>query len=148
MIVGAYLPDVAYRWLYQELPLVLVYAYSLHFLAEAVGPVRAGLYQATPRLEEASRSLGYSQLATFVRVTLPLLRSGLVVAMALVFLSAMKELPLTFLLSPLGFDTLATNIWSHTREAMYAEAAPFALLIMLVSAGFVAVLLSQERQEG
>lgn len=131
--------------LYQTLP-VLVYAFALHFLAEAVGPIRASLFHATPRLEEAARSLGRGRLAVFWRVTLPLIRSGLLVGVALVFLSAMKELPLTFLLSPVGFEPLATNIWSYTHEAMYAEAAPFALAILVLSAGFVALLLWQEKE--
>ncbi|MFW6058982.1 MAG: ABC transporter permease [Phycisphaeraceae bacterium] len=129
-------------WLYQTL-FVLIYALSLHFLAEAVGPVRASLYHATPRLEEAARALGRGRLVVFVRVTLPLIRSGLMVSLALVFLSAMKELPLTVLLSPPGFDPLSLRIWSYTEEIAYARAAPFALMILVVSLGFVAVLLWQ-----
>lgn len=131
-------------WLYQTL-FVLIYAFSLHFLAEAVGPVRASLYHATPRLEEAARALGRGRLIVFMRVTLPLIRSGLMVSLALVFLSAMKELPLTVLLSPPGFDPLSLRIWSYTEEVAYARAAPFALMILVVSIGFVAVLLWQGR---
>ena len=44
-------------------------------------------------------------------MTVPLTRSGLLAGAALVFLSAMKELPATLLLRPIGFDTLATEIW-------------------------------------
>lgn len=142
--VDAWLVDAGQTLLYQSLA-VLVYAYSLHFLAEAVGPIRAGLFHATPKVEEASRSLGVGPLRTFWRVTLPLLRPGLTVAVALVFLSAMKELPLTILLAPLGFQTLSLNIWSYTSEAMYAEAAPFALGILLISMVFVGVLMFGER---
>lgn len=126
---------------------VLVYAYALHFLAEAVGPVRSSLYVATPRLEEAARSLGHGGLSTLWRVTLPLLRPGLIVALALVFLSVMKELPLALLLSPLGFETLATRVWSYTNEVMFAEAAPFALAIVLFSALFVGLLLMKGHGE-
>jgi iron(III) transport system permease protein len=56
----------------------------------------------------------------------------------------MKELSITFLLSPIGFDTLALNVWSYTGEAMFAEAAPFALLILLFSSLFVGFLFSKE----
>lgn len=145
LVATVNLPGALYDWMYQSLP-VLIYAYSLHFLAEAVGPIRASLFQATPRLEEASRSLGHGQVRTFFRVTLPLLRSGLGVSLALVFLSAMKELPLTFLLSPLGFQTLAKNIWLYTADGAYAEAAPFAGVILVLSAAFVGVLLLNERK--
>nr|WP_286670447.1 iron ABC transporter permease [Fodinibius salsisoli] len=129
--------------LYQTL-LLLIIAYSLHFLAEAIGPVRSALYQAPPELEEAAQSLGYSSIKSFFKVTLPLLRGGMVAATSLVFLSAMKELSITFLLSPIGFDTLALKVWSYTGEAMFAEAAPFALAIMLFSSLFVGFVFSKE----
>lgn len=130
-------------WLYQSLVL-LVIAYSLHFLAEAVGPVRSALYQVPPQLEEAGRSLGGTALTTFLKVTLPLLKGGIIASAALVFLSAMKELSITFLLSPIGFDTLALGVWSYTNEAMFAEAAPYALAILLFSSGFVGFLFARE----
>jgi iron(III) transport system permease protein len=132
--------------LYQSLFLLIV-AYSLHFLAEGIGPVRSALYQAPPQYEEAARSLGYSSIKSFFKVTLPLLRSGMIASAALVFLSAMKELPITFLLSPIGFDTLALRVWSYTEEAMFAEAAPFALIILLFSSLFVGFLFSKEWTE-
>lgn len=120
-------------WLYQTAGL-LVFAYTVHFLAQAIGPVRAGLHVATPRIEEAARSLGLGPLATFRRVTFPILRPGLAAAAVLVFLSCVKELPLTFILAPLNFETLSLNVYGYTTEAMFAEAAPYALAIVLVSA--------------
>jgi iron(III) transport system permease protein len=129
--------------IYQTLAL-LVFAYTLHFLAEAIGPVRAALYQLSPNVEEAARSLGYSPLRAFATTTLPLLRTGIVVSVAFVFLSALKELPLTILLSPPGFETLSTNVWGFANEAMFARAAPYALAIVAVSAIFVGILLKRE----
>ena len=131
--------------LYQTLALLII-AYALHFLAEAIGPIRTALYQAPPRLEEAARSLGRTPLQAFFAATFPLLRKGLLVSVALVFLSAMKELPLTFLLSPVGFDALALTVWSYANEALFAGAAPFALAIMAVSAAFVGLLLIREKR--
>lgn len=132
-------------FLYQTLAL-LILAYVLHFLAEAIGPIRSALYQASPRVEEAARALGCSPLTAFARATLPLLWRGVVASTALVFLSSLKELPLTFLLAPVGFDTLAMRVWGYTSEAMYAEAAPYALLIAIFSGVFVGLLLSQEKK--
>lgn len=132
-------------FLYQSLPL-MIYAYVLHFLAEAIGPVRTSFQQINPRLEEAARTLGRSRAGAFYRVTLPLLRPGLAASAALVFLSAMKELPLSVLLRPAGYDTLAFNLWDLTAEGLYAEAAPFALVILALSACFVAVLLATDKQ--
>ncbi|PEN14181.1 iron ABC transporter permease [Longibacter salinarum] len=129
---------------YQTLAL-LVFAYALHFMAEAIGPIRSALYQAPPNLEEAARSLGRTPAQAFFSVTVPLLRRGLLVSVAFVFLSAMKELPITFLLSPPGFESLAMKTWSAANEAMFDSAAPYALAIMFFSAAFVGLLLVQEK---
>ena len=132
-------------FIYKTLP-VLIYACTLHFLAEAIGPVRSSLYQASPHLEEAARSLGYSPIQAFFRALFPTLMRGMLTATALVFLATMKELPLTFLLSPAGYETLALNVWSYTTEAMFAEAAPYALAILAFSGIFVGVLIRHEAQ--
>ncbi len=129
-------------FLYQTLAL-LVLAYGIHFLAEALGPVRSALYQAPARLEEAARGLGLSPLRAFSRATLPLLGRGLTVSVAFVFLSAFKELPITFLLSPLGFNTLAMGVWSASSEALYSVAAPYALVLIAFSALLVGLLLRE-----
>ena len=126
-------------WLYQTAAL-LVIVYAIHFLAQALGPIRTSLYLATPRVEEASRSLGQGAFETIRKVTFPLLRPGLLGAGAIVFLSCIKELPLTFLLSPLNFQTLALRVYSYTSEAMFAEAAPHAVTIVVLSALLIGVL--------
>ncbi|CAN5502760.1 iron ABC transporter permease [soil metagenome] len=132
-------------FLYQTLTLLIV-AYALHFMAEAIGPIRSALYQAPQRLESAARSLGRSPFAAFFAVTFPLLRRGLVVSIALVFLSALKELPITFLLSPLGFQSLSMGVWSATREAMFGAAAPYAIALIVASALLVGLLLLREER--
>ncbi len=123
---------------------VLVIAYALHFLAESIGPIRSAFYQTPEHLEDAARSLGSGPIRLFVRVIFPLVRRGTVVGVAFVFLSAMKELPMMVLLSPPGFPTLATETWGYAEEAMFAEAAPFALTIILFSACFVWLLLRDQ----
>ena len=132
-------------FIYKTLP-VLIYACTLHFLAEAIGPVRSSLYQTSPHLEEAARSLGYPPLQAFLRTLLPILLRGMLTATAFVFLATMKELPFTFLLSPPGYETLALNVWSYTSEAMFAEAAPYALAILIFSGIFVGLLIRHEGQ--
>ena len=128
----------------RETILVLICACVLHFLAEAIGPVRSTLYQASPYLEEAARSLGCSPFQAFFRTLFPLLIRGMLTATALVFLATMRELPLTLLLRPPEYETLAVNVWDYTGEAMFAQAAPYAFLILLFSALFVGFLIRKE----
>ena len=129
--------------LYQTIAM-LVFGYTVRFLPQGLGTLRTGLLQISPRLEEASRSLGHSKRWTFWRVTLPLLRPGIWAGAALVFLTTMKELPVTLLLAPTGFTTLAISIWSATSEAFYARASAPALLLVGVSALSIFVVLRQE----
>jgi iron(III) transport system permease protein len=138
-VAAGYLP-----WIYQTLPLLLV-AYLIRFVPEAVGVTRASLLQVSPRLEEVARTLGRSPGSVLRQVTLPIIRPGLVAGGALVFLTAMKELPTTILLAPTGFDTLAVRIWSATSEGFFARAAPPALLMVLVAAASLWLVLRQER---
>ncbi|MCS7051281.1 MAG: iron ABC transporter permease, partial [Thermomicrobium sp.] len=106
-------------WLYQTLPLLLI-GYALRFLPEAVGLVRAVLAQQSPRLEEAARTLGLRPWHVWLRVQFPLTLPGLVSAVLLVFLTTVKELPVTLLLSPIEFTTLATTVWNATTDAYWS----------------------------
>lgn len=133
------------RPLYQTLPMLLM-AYVVLFLPQAVGSGRSSLLQVSPRLEEAGRSLGKKPSQVFQRVTLPLVRPGLLAAGALVFLTAMKELPTTLILSPIGFSTLAVQVWSNISEAFFARAAaPTLLLILLSSVPLALFMLRDEK---
>lgn len=131
-------------WLYQSLALML-FAYILHFLPQALGPVQAPLLQLNPSLLDAARTLGHGWTSVFRRVLLPLTAPGLWAGGLLVFLTCMKELPITLMLSPPGFDTLATEIWSLTTEAYFARAALPALLLLILSAAPIMMLVAWER---
>jgi iron(III) transport system permease protein len=124
---------------YQTLA-ILVFAYVVRFLPQALAATGAALRTVDPRMEEAARGLGHGPASVLARVTAPMIRPGLAAGAALVFLSAMKELPATLLLRPIGFDTLATEIWTATSVAAYSEAAPPALLLVGASAPLVYVL--------
>lgn len=133
----------AMPWAYQSLGLLII-AYALSFLALAVGPVRSALLQSGARAEEAARSLGYGPVAVFLRITLPTLRRPIIAGALLVFIMAVKELPITFLLAPTGYTTLATRVFAHTSEGMLYEAAPYAALIVVFSSLFVGLIMRYE----
>ena len=119
-------------FVYQTFFLLLA-AYVVRFLPQAYGNVRTALLQVPTSLEEASRSLGHSWYATLRAVTLPLVRGGATAGGTLVFVTTLKELPITLLLGPIGFKTLATEVWSATAEGFFAQAAPVILVLLAVS---------------
>ena len=121
--------------IYRYPPLfLLVFGYVMLFLPAALNPLRTSLLQVSPRLEEVARSLGKRPLTVMATITIPLLWPSLIAASALVFLLTMKELPVTLILSPPGFTTLATSIWSAASEAFFARAAVASLLLILATA--------------
>jgi iron(III) transport system permease protein len=126
-------------FVYQTLAL-LVLAYVVRFFPQALAGVSSSLRAVNPRVEEAARGLGRGPWSVLATVTLPLVRPGLLAGAALVFLSAMKELPATLLLRPIGYDTLATEIWKFTSLGSYSRAAPPALLLLVLSAPLVYLL--------
>lgn len=132
--------------LYQTLVL-LVAAYVVRFLPQALGSARASLLQVDPGLEEAARSLGRAPAQVVVTVTVPLIRPGILAGLAMVFLTTMKELPATLLLSPIGFKTLATTTWTATSEGFFAEGAAPAVLLVLISGVSMAFLDRADRSQ-
>lgn len=118
---------------YQTLPL-LVFAYVVHFGAQALRTSQVAVAGIPPALEEAARSLGAGRRRRWLRVELPLATPALLAGAGLVLLSTMKELPVTLLLAPPGFQTLATKIWVSTEDAFLAEASAAALVLIALSA--------------
>ena len=118
--------------LYQTIAL-LVFAMTIHYLPLAIGPTASSLVQLSPRIEEAARGMGRGPAEVFRTITIPLARGGMMAGAALVFLHAMKELTVTLILAPIGFSTLATDIWTQTTYGFYEASAIPALVLLAVS---------------
>jgi iron(III) transport system permease protein len=123
---------------------LLVFAYVVRFLPQAVGSLRASFLRVDPALPEAARTLGRTPVGAFRAVTLPLVAPGLLGGAALVFLTTMKELPATLLLRPSGFKTLVVHIWTAYAAGYFGQAAVPALILLGVSGLSMLVILSQE----
>ncbi|SDZ24231.1 iron(III) transport system permease protein [Jannaschia faecimaris] len=117
----------------------LVFAYVVRFFAIGQGAADAALTRIPPSLPMAARSLGQGPSAVLRRIHLPLMRGSVAMALLLVFVDAVKELPATLLLRPFGFDTLATRVHDQASLERLSQAAPAALVITAV--GLLAVLL-------
>jgi len=146
IVVALALVTVSIRFapaVYQTLVL-LVLAYAIMFLPRAMVSIRAALDQAPPVYDEVARALGSGPLETLRRVTLPLVAPGLGAGSALVFLAVVTELTATLLLAPIGTRTLATQFWSNSASIAYGAAAPYAALMVILSAP-VTLLLTRDR---
>jgi iron(III) transport system permease protein len=131
--------------LYQTLPL-LVFAYVVHFGAQALRTAQVAVASVPKQMQEAGRVLGATRIERFLRIDLPLMAPGLLAGGGLVLLSTMKELPATLLLAPIGFDTLAVKVWSASESALFADAS-LASLVLVVTSGILTWLLVVKRSD-
>ena len=118
---------------------VLFLAYIVRFQAVGYGAMISGVRRLPANMMNASRVLGQGYMDSIRRVIMPLLKSSFLAGMMLVFVDVMKELPMTLLLRPFNFDTLATYTYQFAKDEMLEVAALPALMIVL--SGLVPVML-------
>jgi iron(III) transport system permease protein len=111
--------------------MLLIYAYMVRFMAVGFNSIESGMEKISHSLDEASLSLGKSTLSTLTSIQLPLLKGSITTAGLLVFIDVLKELPLTLILRPFNFDTLAIRAFEFASDERIAEAAPASLIIVL-----------------
>ncbi len=119
--------------LYQSFPL-LILGYVLHFGAQSLRSTQTALGSVPSRFEEAAATLGAGPMRRFATIDAPMVAPGLLAAGGLVLLSTLKELPATLILAPIGFETLATVIWTAAQDGFYAEVGITSLVLIALSA--------------
>lgn len=112
---------------------ILIFAYMIRFAALAMGTTLLAVQAVPNRLRDAAETLGVSGLQRFASIDAPLMTPGLLAAGGLVLLSTMKELPISLILSPFEFETLATRIFGTFNEAFVTEAGLMALTLVVLS---------------
>jgi len=117
----------------------ILYGYLARFLALSFGTVEAGLSKVSRNMDGAARTLGATPMQAMARVHFPLVRTSLMTAGLLVFVDCMKELPITIILRPFGYDTLATFVFQYASDELFEESALGALTI--VAAGLIPVII-------
>ncbi len=130
-------------WALRGSVLALVVGLSVRFLAVGFQPIDAQLQRITPSQEEAAQSLGLSRRALLWHFYPGALRRGLLTAVLLVGIDVIKEMPVTLMLRPFGWDTLAIRVFEFTSEGMWEAAAAPALCIVLCSLIPVGLLVSR-----
>jgi len=131
--------------IYQTIWLLLL-AYLILFLPNALGLVGTPIAQVPRSIEEVARSQGLSKNAALRKVVLPIAAPGILAGVALAALTVLKELPATLLLRPNDLDTLATELWQATEVLAYSQAAPYALALIIIAGVPALVLNAQARK--
>ena len=117
---------------------ILIFAYVSRFNAVAFGAINSGISRIPPNMMEASLTLGKPFGFSFIKIILPLIKPSILTAIILAFVDIIKELPITLLLRPFNFETLATYVYQYANDEMLGRASGPALLIVFI--GLIPIL--------
>ncbi len=110
---------------------ILVVAYIVRFMAVGYNAIDAGFQKTGVAVNEVARSLGASPWRILLRIDLPLIKNSIAGAVLLAFVDILKELPLTLILRPFNYHTLATKAFDMATNEMIAESANASLVVVL-----------------
>ena len=113
--------------------LILIFAYSVKFFAVAQSILGESMLLITPSLDASGRSLGYYNIRILKNVYLPIAKKGFLTVAIILFVDILRELPLTLILRPVDFETLATYTYQYASDEMLEQTAISALFIILIS---------------
>jgi len=99
--------------------------------------VSAVLYNFDRSLEEAARSLGASAFTTFRRVTLPIIKGGVISGAVFAFITSFDQFPISLLLSGVGTTTLPIQVFDYLRFSFDPTAAAVGTINILITLGVV-----------
>jgi len=128
--------------IYQTMTLLFI-GYLILFLPVSIGILKPVLMQINPKLGESAKTLGASNLRIWKTISVPLMAPGFFAAFAILCMLIMKELPVTLILAPLNFGTLATSIWTHSTEANFGDAAIYSLVLLVITGSPIFILINR-----
>ena len=125
--------------------LTVLFAYTVRFLTAGFNTINSSMLRITRNMDEAANLMGITGINMLKRVHIPILKNGLFIAAMLVFVDVMKEMPITLMTRPFGWDTLAVKVFELTSEGEWQRAALPS--ITLVAAGLVPLMLLNKKAE-
>tara|TARA_B100000700_G_scaffold66153_1_gene73026 strand:- start:59 stop:1702 length:1644 start_codon:yes stop_codon:yes gene_type:complete len=115
--------------------IVLFFAYTIRFLAVGNGAMRSGIEKIDPSIVNVGRTMGHKFYKIVFKIILPLVYTNILVGGILIFVDILKELPMTLLLRPFNFETLATYVYQYASDEMLEESSLAAIIIILAGLG-------------
>ena len=111
---------------------LLMWGYITRFLTISKGSIDSALERISPSIDEAATVLGANNFRVIKKVHIPLLKGPALVGTLLVFIDTIKELPVSFLIRPLDFDTLSVRIYQYATDGRIGLAILPAILITIL----------------
>ncbi|QKJ24172.1 ABC transporter permease [Poseidonibacter lekithochrous] len=119
--------------------IAVVFGYCVRFLAIAINNFESGFTRIPTTYDDAAKTFNIGQNKTFVKIFLPLLKNSAFAAFIVIFIEVIKELPLTMILRPFNYDTLAVRALELTQQAQIIESSVPSMFIIVI--GIISVTL-------
>ncbi len=114
--------------------IILIYAYVMRYMAVGISPLRSSFDKHPDSYDDTGKNLGMSNFNLFKKIHLPINKRSIYIAFILCFVDIIKELPITLILRPFNFDTLAVKTYEYAIEEMIAKSSVYSLVIILLGA--------------
>ena len=111
---------------------LLIYAYSIRHMAVGISPLKSSFEKHPNSYDDTGINLGLTPFRLFKKIHLPINKSAILIAFLLCFIDIMKELPITLILRPFNFDTLAVQTYQYAIEEMIPKSAIYSLTIVMI----------------
>ncbi|RAP38823.1 hypothetical protein DID80_01835 [Candidatus Marinamargulisbacteria bacterium SCGC AAA071-K20] len=125
--------------------IIIIFGYSIRFLTVGLNPINTGFKRLSKNIDDSARSLGCGAVEIFRRIFIPTIKKSIITASLLVFIEVMKEMPITLMTRPFGWDTLSVKIFEYTSEGEWEKAALPAIILVCVGIIPVLILSKNER---
>ena len=111
---------------------VLIYAYVMRYMAVGISPLKSSFEKHPTSFDDTALNLGMGPVKLFRKIHLPINMSAIAIAFLITFVDIIKELPITLILRPFNFDTLAVQTFQYAVDEMIPKSAIYSLTIVLV----------------
>ena len=120
--------------------LVLIYAYVVRYMAVGISPIKSSFEKQPESIDQTAQSLGLKTMKILSKIYIPINRPAIIIAFLLCFIDIMKDLPLTLILRPFNFDTLATQTYEFAVEEMLARSSVYSFAIVFLGTVMLIIL--------
>ena len=110
---------------------ILFFGYLIRFLSSGIFSMESSYANISKNIDYSSILLRPSPFALFFKIHLPLLKNGLALVFVIVSIDILKELPISTILSPSGYQTLFAAVFAYAEnELIYNMALPSLLIVL------------------
>ncbi|WP_428025265.1 ABC transporter permease [Arcobacter sp.] len=121
----------------------VIFGYVVRFLAISINNYESGFSKIPQTYDDACKTMDIGSFGTFFKVIFPLIKNSIMVSLIIIFIEVIKELPLTMILRPFNFDTLAVLSHELVGQAQVYESSVPAMFIVIL--GIVSVLILAQK---